>query len=72
MFCRYGSKDCANTWIYLALFSNMINNNLQGRSAFRNILVHDYMRLDRTRVYQIIKDKTRYLEDLGTVFANML
>ena len=47
-------------------------NKLQGMAAFRNILVHDYMRLDRTRVHQMIKDKMRYLEDLGTVFANML
>ena len=44
-------------------------DHLQGMAAFRNILVHDYMRLDRTRVYQIIKDKTRYLNELGAIFA---
>lgn len=46
--------------------------NLEGMAAFRNVLVHDYLRLDRARVHQVIKDKTQYLEELGSVFANML
>ena len=46
--------------------------NLEGMAAFRNVLVHDYLRLDRERVHQVIKDKTQYLEELGSVFANML
>ena len=46
--------------------------NLEGMAAFRNVLVHDYLRLDRKRVHQVIKDKTQYLEELGSVFANML
>ena len=46
--------------------------NLEGMAAFRNVLVHDYLRLDRARVHQAIKDKTQYLEELGSVFANML
>jgi uncharacterized protein YutE (UPF0331/DUF86 family) len=54
------------------VIKSQLYKSLQGMAAFRNILVHDYMRLDRTRVHQMIKDKTRYLEDLGTVFANML
>ena len=46
--------------------------NLEGMAAFRNVLVHDYLRLDRKRVHQVIKDKTQYLEELGSVFAKML
>ena len=46
--------------------------NLQGMAAFRNILVHDYMGLDRVKVYQVIKDKTPVLRDLGSIFADML
>ena len=46
--------------------------NLEGMAAFRNVLVHDYLRLDRARVHQVIKDKTQYLEELGSVFADML
>jgi uncharacterized protein YutE (UPF0331/DUF86 family) len=58
---------CENQVIEPELYKNLL-----GMAAFRNILVHDYLRLDRSRVHQMIKDKTRYLEDLGSVFANML
>ncbi|MFH0785229.1 MAG: DUF86 domain-containing protein [Pseudomonadota bacterium] len=46
--------------------------NLEGMAAFRNVLVHDYMNLDRSRVYQTIKDKTQFLEELGALFAEMI
>ena len=46
--------------------------NLDGMAAFRNVLVHDYMQLDRARVYQTIKTKTQHLEELGAIFAKML
>ena len=46
--------------------------NLEGMAAFRNILVHDYMRLDRERVFEMIKSKTCYLEDLGALFSELL
>jgi uncharacterized protein YutE (UPF0331/DUF86 family) len=63
--------------VFHILYQNEVINpelykNLQGMAAFRNILVHDYMRLDKTRVHQMIKDKTCYLEELGAVFADML
>lgn len=47
-------------------------NNLEGMAAFRNVLVHDYLNLDRSRVYQIIKNKTQYLQELGDLFAGLL
>jgi uncharacterized protein YutE (UPF0331/DUF86 family) len=46
--------------------------NLDGMASFRNVLVHDYLALDRNRVYQTIHDKTTYLEELGAIFAQML
>lgn len=46
--------------------------NLEGMAAFRNVLVHDYMHLDRSRIYQTIKRKRQYLEELGAIFAKML
>ena len=63
--------------IFLILTENQViplqlYKNLEGMAAFRNVLVHDYLRLDRARVHQVIKDKTQYLEELGSVFANML
>ena len=54
------------------VISLQLYKNLEGMAAFRNILVHDYLRLDRKRVHQVIKDKTQYLEELGSVFASML
>jgi uncharacterized protein YutE (UPF0331/DUF86 family) len=63
--------------VFHILYQNEVINpelykNLQGMAAFRNILVHDYMRLDKTRVHHMINDKTCYLEELGAVFADML
>lgn len=55
-----------------ALIPDKLFDNLQGIAAFRNILVHDYIRLDRTKVYTIITTKTQYLRKLGSVFADLL
>jgi len=41
-------------------------------AAFRNMLVHDYMNLDRSRIYQIIQSKTSCLEELGKIFVKMI
>lgn len=49
-----------------------LNEELEGMAGFRNVLVHDYMHLDRVRVYQTIQTKTRHLEELGEIFAKML
>jgi uncharacterized protein YutE (UPF0331/DUF86 family) len=54
------------------LIPDQLYENLDGMAAFRNVLVHDYMNLDRSRVYQIIKAKTPYLEELGNIFAEMI
>ncbi len=54
------------------IISPQLYKNLEGMAAFRNVLVHDYLRLDRKKVYQVIKDKIQYLEELGSVFAEML
>lgn len=45
---------------------------LEGMAAFRNVLVHDYLRLDREKVYRIVCEKTVVLEKLAAVFARML
>lgn len=63
--------------IFLILRDNQVipknlYENLVGMAAFRNVLVHDYLRLDRKRVYEAVKEKTCYLAELGNVFANLL
>ena len=45
---------------------------LEGMAAFRNILVHDYLKLDLSQIYRIIQEKTKALEQLGQVYASLL
>lgn len=45
---------------------------LAGMAAFRNVLVHDYLRLDRKRVYRILCEKLPFLKSIGKIFAEML
>ncbi len=45
---------------------------LDGMAAFRNVLVHDYLRLDREKVYRIIQDKVPAMRELGKIFASLL
>lgn len=54
------------------IISADLMKKIEGMAAFRNILVHDYMRLDRKKVYEIITNKTRYLAELGEIFADLL
>lgn len=54
------------------IIPRQLHKNLEGMAAFRNVLVHDYLRLDRKKVYQMIQDRVQYLAELGSVFADML
>jgi uncharacterized protein YutE (UPF0331/DUF86 family) len=45
---------------------------IEGMAAFRNILVHDYLRLDLDRVYHVLQQKLRHIERLGTIFGGLL
>lgn len=45
---------------------------LEGMAAFRNVLVHDYLRLDLDRVYQVVTDKVKYFEALAKIYAGLL
>lgn len=45
---------------------------LEGMAAFRNILVHDYLKLDLEQIYGIVQGKTKALEQLGKVYAGLL
>jgi uncharacterized protein YutE (UPF0331/DUF86 family) len=46
--------------------------DLEGMSAFRNILVHDYLRVDLDRVYTILMEKLPYIEKLGNIFGRLI
>jgi uncharacterized protein YutE (UPF0331/DUF86 family) len=47
-------------------------HELEGMAAFRNVLVHDYLRLDREKVYRIIQDKLGHMKKLGEIYAGLL
>jgi uncharacterized protein YutE (UPF0331/DUF86 family) len=46
--------------------------DLAGMAAFRNVLVHDYLRLDREKVYHILIEKLPSLKKMGSLFSEML
>jgi uncharacterized protein YutE (UPF0331/DUF86 family) len=45
---------------------------LVGVAAFRNVLVHDYLRLDRRKVYQILGEKLPILKRMGQICSELL
>lgn len=45
--------------------------DLDGMAAFRNILVHDYLRVDLDKVYDLMREKLPRMEALGKVFASI-
>ena len=47
----------------------MVHN---GMAAFRNILVHDYFRLDLDQAYGILRDRVNTLEHLAKLYAALL
>ena len=54
------------------VISKRLLRELEGMAAFRNILVHDYLRIDPDKVYQIVQTKVRYLEDLARAYGELL
>ena len=68
---RYRKPD-SNKEIFEILFENkIINSNLKislcNMAGFRNILVHDYVKLDREIVYDIIKNNLKDIEDFRDI-----
>jgi uncharacterized protein YutE (UPF0331/DUF86 family) len=54
------------------VISHELLQELSGMAALRNVLVHDYLRLDLDLVYRIIQEKLRVFEKLGEVYAEFL
>ena len=54
------------------IISDELLEKIEGMAAFRNILVHDYLRLDRDRVYTLFSEKIPVMEELASVFSKML
>lgn len=65
-------KPSSNREIFEILFENkIINNNLKenlsNMAGFRNILVHDYINLDREIVYEILNNNLKDIEDFRKI-----
>ncbi|MBV7275105.1 DUF86 domain-containing protein [Clostridium sp. PL3] len=66
-----------NKDIFLVLYENRIideklKNNLCNMAGFRNILVHDYMKLDRAFVYDIINNNLKDIEDFVKIVVEYI
>lgn len=53
------------------VISEKLLREWEGMVAFRNVLVHDYLKIDHDKVYAILHDRLPYLEKLGTVFGRL-
>lgn len=54
------------------VISMKLLRELEVMAAFRNVLVHDYLRIDRDKVYFILKEKLPSLEKLGLLFGKLI
>lgn len=56
------NRDAIQILYENAIISKELSTSLSNMASFRNILVHDYVRLDRFMVYNIIKSDLKDLE----------
>ena len=55
-----------------SVISPELMGELAGMAAFRNVLVHDYLKLDMERVHRVIRDKLKVFEALAKIYAGFL
>ncbi|MCX5810488.1 MAG: DUF86 domain-containing protein [Proteobacteria bacterium] len=54
------------------IISQELLKELEGMAAFRNVLVHDYLKLDLDKIYKIVQVKLKYIKQLTIVYASFL
>ncbi|HQI97398.1 MAG TPA: DUF86 domain-containing protein [Syntrophorhabdus sp.] len=54
------------------ILSKKLLRDLEGMAVFRNLLVHDYLRIDLDKVYYILQSKIPCFEKLGIVFGGLI
>lgn len=54
------------------VISQELLQEVEGMAAFRNVLVHDYVRLDLDRIYRVIQEKLPYFDEMARIYAGML
>ena len=55
-----------------SVISPELMRELVGMAAFRNVLVHDYLKLDLAKVHQVVRDKLKVFEALAGIYAGFL
>jgi uncharacterized protein YutE (UPF0331/DUF86 family) len=45
---------------------------MSGMASFRNVLVHDYLRLDLDLVHRVLNDHIKHFEALATIYGDLL
>ncbi len=54
------------------VISEELHRKMEGMAAFRNVLVHDYLRLDLDRIYQIVQEQVKNFAELATVYSDLI
>lgn len=73
---RYRKPE-SNKDIFQVLYENklideVLKNNLSNMAGFRNILVHDYLKLNRGMVYEIILNNLGYIEKFVSIITEYI
>ena len=66
------NKDIFQVLLENKIIDNELKVNLSNMAGFRNILVHDYIRLDREAVYNIIINNLKDIEDFMKVVSEYI
>lgn len=73
---RYRKPE-SNKDIFRVLFENnvieeILKDNLSNMAGFRNILVHDYLKLDRAIVYDIVLNNLKDIEQFVKIIVEYI
>ncbi len=73
---NWGSFERARDLVYIFRARGLVGEALAERwlrmIGFRNLLVHEYLEIDRRRVYGVLQENLEDLEALSRVFAHFL
>jgi uncharacterized protein YutE (UPF0331/DUF86 family) len=54
------------------VISEELGKEMAGMAGFRNVLVHDYLRLDLDKVYQVMKDHMKHFKALAAIYGELI
>lgn len=66
------AQDLPKIFAEQDLIDSALEETSAGMIGFRNVLVHDYVDIDRSKVYDILQDRLSDIERLQSLFAEFL